>query len=246
MSDDREGTGSGGPGGKFYGVLAALAAAGVLALLLAGGSGGPEPLEPLSQSAMQVGPDSTAYAAARGPEDAPVTVMEFADFECSHCATFASLPGPALKRDYVDTGQVRMLVYDFPLSRQSNAIPAALAARCAGDQGRYWEMQGELFSNQAEWARDQSPEDRFADYARTIGLDMDQFNSCYSDGEHLEAIMASRRYGEQLQVRGTPAIFVNGEPVEGYGYEAISSRIERELAEAETAAGDEGGSGGAR
>lgn len=244
MSNEPQDSESGGPGIRFYGVLAALAAAGLAALLLAGGSGSPEPLGPLSQSSLQVEPDPGAYAVARGPEDAPVTVMEFVDFTCSHCATFASLPGPALQRDYVQTGRARMLIYDFPLSQQGNSVPAALAARCAGDQGRYGAMESELFSNQTAWARDQSPEDRFADYAQEIGLDMDQFNSCYSNREYVPEIMASRRYGDQLDVRGTPTVFVNGQRAPGLSYEAVASLIERELADADTAASASAGGGG--
>lgn len=236
---DAENQGSG-PGKGFYAVLAVLAVAGVAALLLAGGDG-PEPVGPLSQSTLDVEPDSGAYAVAEGPEDAPVTMIEFADYQCSHCANFASLPGPALRRDYVQTGQVRMLFYDFPLSRRSNAIPAALAARCAGDQDQFWQMHGRIFSNQSEWAATDSPEGHFADYARAIGLDMDRFNQCYSDKEHIEEIMASRRFGEQLQVTGTPSIFVNGQKARSYSYEAVSTLIERELAEVEA----DSGAGGA-
>ncbi len=241
MSDAATQDGSGGPGRGFYAVLAVLAAGGAAALLLTGGSD-PDPVGPLSPSAMNVEPDSTAFAAARGPEDAPVVLAEFADYQCSHCANFARLPGPALRRDYVQNGRVRMLFYDFPLSRQTHAIPAALAARCAGDQGEYWAMHGKLFSNQTEWARSQSPEGLFADYAREIGLDTGPFNECYSGKEHVEEIMASRRYGEQLEITGTPAIFVNGRKTSGYSYEAVSSLIEQELAAADsTASGDAGG-----
>ena len=229
MSDGENQGGSSGPGKWFYAVLAVLAAGGVAALVLAGG-GTPEPLGPLSQSAMQVEADSGAYAAAVGPEDAPVTLMEFADYTCSHCASFASLPGPALKRDYVQTGQVRMLFYDFPLSRRTPAIPAALAARCAGDQGEFWGMHGKLFANQDEWARSNNPEGHFADYAREVGLDMGAFNQCYSDQKYVEEIMASRRYGEQLRITGTPSIFVEGQKARSYAYESVSRLIERELA----------------
>lgn len=245
MSDGETQNGSSGPGKGFYAVLALLAAAGVAALVLAGGNT-PEPVGPLSESAMQVEADSGAFAAAVGPEDAPVTLMEFADFTCSHCATFASLPGPALRRDYVETGQVRMLVYDFPLSRRTPAIPAALASRCAGEQGEYWAMHAKLFNNQQAWARSGSPESQFADYARQIGLDMGQFNECYSDREYLEEIMASRRYGDQLQVTGTPSVYVNGRKAQNYGYEAVSRLIERELARAasDSTPTGEGGAGG--
>lgn len=247
MSDGETQGGSSGPGKWFYAVLAVLAVGGVAALLLAGG-GAPEPVGPLDQSTMQVEPDSGAYAAAVGPEDAPVTLMEFADYTCSHCANFASLPGPALKRDYVQTGQVRMLFYDFPLSQRTPAIPAALAARCAGDQGEFWAMHGRLFSNQSEWGRSNSPEGHFADYARAIDLDMGQFNECYSNKKYVEEIMASRRFGEQLQITGTPSIFVEGRKAQSYAYEAVSRLIEQELAASgdSVAAGGDGGSSGAR
>lgn len=247
MSDGETQGGSSGPGKWFYAVLAVLAVGGVAALLLAGG-GAPEPVGPLDQSTMQVEPDSGAYAAAVGPEDAPVTLMEFADYTCSHCANFASLPGPALKRDYVQTGQVRMLFYDFPLSQRTPAIPAALAARCAGDQGEFWAMHGRLFSNQSEWARSNSPEGHFADYARAIDLDMGQFNECYSNKKYVEEIMSSRRFGEQLQITGTPSIFVEGRKAQSYAYEAVSRIIEQELAASgdSAAAGGDGGSSGAR
>ena len=228
----------------FVIALGVVAAGGVGFLLFAGG-GGPEPIGPLSQAEVSVGPDSGAYAAAIGPEDAPVTVMEFADYQCSHCARFAALPGPALKRDYVQEGQVRMLVYDFPLSRQSNAIPAALAARCAGEQDRYWEMHDLLYANQRAWAGDASPEDRFADYAEQVGLDEGAFNACYSERRYLSEIFASRAFGRRLGVSGTPSIFVNGHKTGSYAYEAVASLIEAELdsarasgAEAQSAAGE--------
>lgn len=232
-----------GPGRWFWAVLGLLGVAGVAALLLAGG-GSPEPIGPLSQADVNVEADSGAYAAAVGPEDAPVTVREFADYTCPHCARFAALPGPALKRDYARAGQVRFLFYDFPLRRQGNSIPSALAARCAGAQDRYWDMHDLLFSEQQEWVRDSSPEDRFADYARELGLDMGAFNECYSNRRFLEEIMASRRYGDQLGVTGTPALIVGGTQAEGYGYEAVSSLIEERLA-ADTAAAETASAGGA-
>lgn len=241
--DETEGTG--GPGRTFYLVLGGVAVAGAAFLFFAGGGGDPEPIGPLSQSEVDAEPDSSAYAAAVGPEDAPVTLVEFADYQCSHCARFASLPAPALKRDYVQSGQVRMLLYDFPLSRQTNAVPAALAARCAGEQDSYWEMHDRLFSNQAEWARDESPEDKFADYADRIGLDRGRFDECYSGREYIGEIMASRAYGTTLGVSGTPAIYVDGRKTDGYSYEAVQKLIEAQLEEAQSAAADRTASTGA-
>lgn len=233
---ERSGQGEGdGTMNRFYLILGVLAVVGVAALWLARGGGGPEPLGPLSQADMNVDPDPDAYAAARGPEDAPVTVVEFADYQCSHCARFAALPAPAILRDYVRQGQVRMLLYDFPLSQQTNAIPAALAARCAGAQDRYWEMHDLLFQKQREWAADETPEDKFADYAKQVGLDAKEFGECYSERRFLPEIMASRRYGETLGVSGTPAIFVNGTQTRDYSYGTVSDVIEAKLDSARTA-----------
>lgn len=221
--------GESGPGRWFWVVLGLLVVAGAGALLLAGG-GAPDPVGPLSQADVNAEPDSGAYAAAVGPEDAPVTVWEFADYTCPHCARFAALPGPALKRDYARSGQVRMLFYDFPLRQQGNSIPSALAARCAGEQGEYWAMHDRLFSEQQEWATDDSPEGKFADYARDIGLDIGAFNECYSERRFLEEIMASRRFGDQLGVSGTPALLVDGTQAESYAYETVATLIEERLA----------------
>ncbi len=214
---------------RWFWVALGVVALGGVAFLVTGGGGGPDPIGPLSQADVNAEADSGAYAAAIGPEDAPVTLMEFADYQCGHCARFAALPGPAIRRDFVQPGQVRMLLYDFPLSQQSNAIPAALAARCAGAQGQYWQMHELLFSNQQSWARDQSPEDRFADYADRIGLDGGEFDACYSERRFLDEIMASRAFGRELGVGGTPAIYVNGRETGNYGYEAVAGMIEAAL-----------------
>lgn len=214
---------------RWFLVALGVLAVGGVAFLIFGGGGGPEPIGPLSQAELAVAPDSGAYAAAVGPEDAPVTLLEFADYQCSHCARFAALPGPAIRRDYVQAGQVRMLFYDFPLSQQSNALPAALAARCAGAQDRYWQMHEILFSRQGEWAADGSPEDRFVDYAEQAGLDVGAFNECYSEKRFLSEIFASRAFGRELGVSGTPSIYVNGRKAGSYGYESVASLIEAEL-----------------
>lgn len=250
MAKEKQETEKSGMDRWFWIVLGIVAVGGVGFLLFAGG-GGPEPIGPLSQAEVAATPDSGAYAAGVGPEDAPVTVIEFADYTCPHCAQFASLPGPALRRDFARTGQIRMLFYDFPLSEQSNAIPAALAARCAGAQDRFWEMHGILFSNQQAWATDQTPEDRFADYAKQIGLDTGEFDACYSERRFIQEIFASRAFGRQLGVSGTPAIYVQGEKAPSYGYETVAGMIEAELesggdgSSATGAGGREAAAGGA-
>lgn len=247
MTPQREGGASepesGGAGKGFYLLLGGLVVLGVAALVWAGTGSELEPVGPLTTAERQVPADSSAMAATMGPEDAPVTLVEFADYTCSHCARFASLPAKAIRRDYVRTGQVRWILYDFPLRAQGNAIPAALAARCAGAQGSYWEMHDRLFARQRDWAADGSPEDRFRAYADEIGLDLEAFAACYSDRRFVEAIMASRQYGRLLGVNSTPTIFVDGQRAGDYRYQTLQPLIEGGLGGQQAAASDGGGEG---
>ena len=229
----------------FYAALGVLVVAGAVFLATAGG-GEPEPLPPLTQADLDAAPDSGA-AVVRGSQEAPVTLLEFADYQCPHCAQLAALPGPAIRRDYVQQGLVQWRFYDFPLSSQTNALPAAIAARCAADEGRFWEMHDMIYARQAEWAGSGSPRRHFEDYAEQIGLDVDAWGTCYVEREPLNRIMASRRFGEQKGVNGTPTIFVNGRRVEDWSYGNLQSVIEAELESAAGSAGEDGagaGSGG--
>lgn len=223
----------------FYVALGVVVVAGVAFLVTAGG-GEPEPLPPLTQADLDVAPDSGA-AVVQGPQDAPVTLLEFADYQCPHCAQFAALPGPAIRRDYVQEGLVQWRFYDFPLSSQTNAVPAALAARCAGEQGRFWEMHDMIYARQTEWAGSGSPRGHFEDYAEQIGVGVDAWGTCYVERQPLDAIMASRRFGEQKGVNGTPTIFVNGERVNDWSYQGLQSVIEAALESAGATADDDAG-----
>lgn len=230
MSKKSGGTSSGdgsGPGRTFYLVLGALLVAGVVALFMArdGGEGdqGQAP-QPVSETSVEADPEA---GVAIGPADAPVTIMEFVDYQCPHCAQFASLTGTMLRRNFVQTDSARWILYDFPLGTFPNSVPAAITARCAGEQGSYWEMEGLLFSRQQEWGSEGNPTGTFVDYAERVGLDTDAFRTCLEEQRHLDDIMASRRYGQQLGVSSTPTIIVNGEhiPNRELSYESLARRI---------------------
>lgn len=221
-----------GPGTIFYVVLGLLVVAGIGWLWFLRGGGSAEPLGPLTADEVQAPADSGAMAAVMGAKDAPVTLVEFADYTCSHCARFASLPARALRNDYVETGDLRWILYDFPLRETSNAIPAALAARCAGAQERYWDMHDRLFARQGEWGGQESPSGSFEDYAEDLGLDLEAFRTCYSERRYVKEIMASRKYGRQLGVNATPTLFVGGERAADYRYETLKPMIEARLEEA--------------
>lgn len=236
MAKTKNDSGKGaGPG--FYALLAVVAVGGLVALYLATGSED-EAMAPLGleETGVEADPDA---AVVLGAEDAPVTLTEFADYTCGFCARFAGLNARFLKRDYVDEGLVRWRFYDFPLNTQSNAIPAALAARCAAPQDRFWEMHGLIFANQSGWAGESSPRGEFEDYAREVGLELDEFRECYSERHFIPEILASRNYGRQMGVDATPTVLIDGERVEDWqSYDLLESRIQEALAAAEEESGD--------
>lgn len=225
----RKGTGSG-PGKGFYLGLAVVVLAGIVALLaLRRGGNQADSARPISMAEINAPADSGA-GVSEGPANAPVHFVEFADYTCPHCAEFTRLTGRALRQNYVQTGKVRWTLYDFPLSQNTNAIPGALAARCAGAQGHYWTMHDLLYANQLQWVASSHPEDRFADYAKQAGADVGQWKQCYQDRKYIPQIMASRNYGLQLGVDATPTLFIDGKrvPTSDYGYGSLEKLIQQD------------------
>jgi len=123
---------------------------------------------------------------------------------------------PKIKENYVESGEVRYVLKDFPLSSHPNAVPAAVAVRAAGEQGMYWEMHDLVFENQSEWAElsDDELNDKFLSYAEELGLDTEQFAEDIEKDQLTDRVMAGRKLGEDLGVRYTPTMFVNGKVYE--------------------------------
>lgn len=228
-------------GRGFYLALALVAAGGVAFLITAGGGGDGELTSPLPSWAENVEPDSAA-GVPRGPRDAPVTIMEFVDYQCPHCAQFASFTGRLLQENYVEErGLVRWVLYDY-LVGFPNELPAAIAARCAGEQGRYWEMHDILLARQARWGAADDPGGSFREYAAQIGLDGTPFRECLAERRPLEDVMASHAYGERLGVRGTPTLFLNGRRLDNRT-ESSYERLEQLILSAADSARAAAGSG---
>lgn len=251
MANQGQGSGgSGGPGKIFYTVLALLVVGGGAALWMArggsGSSGGQSGSQPAPVSAAEADPSA---GVAMGPSDAPVTVAEFADYQCPHCARFQGFTGKLAKQNFVqDMGVVRWVHFDFPLGSFPNSMPAAVAARCAGNQDSFWEMHNWLLSNQSAWGQEGDPTGVFVDQAESMGLDAGQFETCVEEQRPLERIQASRAYGERVGVSATPTIFVNGEKLPGVpNYETLAKVIRAELDSAgvEVSGSGAGASGGA-
>jgi protein-disulfide isomerase len=144
-----------------------------------------------------------ALEQARGSADAPITVVEFTDYQCPYCRRFQAETWPALKRYYVDTGKVRFIVRDLPLKIHSQARPAAEAAHCAGEQGRFWPM------HQALLARDMRlDEASIVAKAQALGLDLARFRQCVTSNKYEAAIVRNAAQAAALGVQGTPTFII--------------------------------------
>lgn len=154
-------------------------------------------------------------AAVKGDPDAPVTIVEFTDYQCTFCKRHFDETDPQIQADYVDTGQVRYVIRDLPLSFHANAAKAAEAARCAGDQDQYWEMHDALFANQDAWANLSDPTSAFSGYAQELGLNTGNFDNCLNSGTHAQAVQDDLALAQELGASGTPTFFINGNQLVG-------------------------------
>jgi protein-disulfide isomerase len=146
-----------------------------------------------------------------GKPDAPVTIIEFSDYQCPFCQRFASSTLPELRRDYVDTGKVRYIFRDFPLDNiHPDARKAAEAAHCAGDQGKYWEMHDALFKNTRALKVDS-----LKAHARAMGLNEGEFDACLDQGKYASVVNEHFSAGSGLGVTGTPSFFIGKTTADG-------------------------------
>jgi protein-disulfide isomerase len=146
----------------------------------------------------------------KGNPNAPVKIVEYADFQCPSCAQFNAIYEESITRNYVETGRVQFIYHEFPLSQHANAVPAAQAARCAGDQSKFWQMHDILFAKQTEWENDAAPAGRFGTYAAGLGLDRTAFDQCLSSGKYAAAVNESGSAAQAALISATPTFYVNG------------------------------------
>lgn len=144
-----------------------------------------------------------------GPEDAPVTIVEFSDFECPFCTRFAQQTAPRLRRQYGD--DLRWVFVNNPLqSIHPRAYDLALAGECAHEQGKFWEWYEAMFSDLYGTSNG-----GIATAAQAIGLDEARFDACFSGAEHAEEVAADLREAQKFYILGTPSFFINGRRIEG-------------------------------
>ncbi len=160
-----------------------------------------------------------------GNENAKVVIVEFSDYACPYCAMFENTVLPKILSNYGD--KIKVVFKDFPVHGEKS-MQAANAARCAGEQGKFWDFHRLLFRNQMQWSKNQSI---FIKYAKNLGLNVSKFKACMESKKYYSAIEKDRREGMSLGVSGTPTIFVNGIKLVGMQpYEKMSKIIDNELA----------------
>ncbi|MFO7634628.1 MAG: thioredoxin domain-containing protein, partial [Caldilinea sp.] len=142
----------------------------------------------------------------RGDLDAKVVVIEFSDFQCPFCRQHVQQTQPALDEQFVDTGDVLWIFKHFPLQIHQQAPAAGVAAECAGDQGKFWEMHHLLFEDMQSWSIS-DPAPVFVGLAEQLELDLDAFNACYADPATAERVASDLDDGAPF-VQGTPTFIV--------------------------------------
>lgn len=164
----------------------------------------------------------SAVGRTRGNEQAPITIVEFSDFECNFCSR-ASATLKQLESAYGD--KVRVFFRDYPLPIHRGAPRAAESAQCAGDQGKFWEMHDRLFSKGGPIS-----DMDIRKYANEVGLDGLAFEQCLASGKHTETWKASQAEATRLGVASTPTFFINGRMISGaMPYEVFAKIIDEEL-----------------
>jgi len=175
----------------------------------------PQPAQlPTPPSAPQIFQVSLDDDPVKGDPDAPVTVVEFSDFQCPFCSRFFDQTLPLIQENYIDTGKIKFVYKDLPLdSLHPNARSAHIAAECADEQGKFWEYHDVLFENQGQWNKLSSSDlsSQLNQYATTMGLNSASFDSCLSSQSMADEVNADVLQASQYGATGTPTFFIGNE-----------------------------------
>lgn len=218
----------------FYYVLAAIAVVGasILAYSLLRKPAGAVGTEIKGDSAVASGP---AQGYTMGKADAPVQIMEFADFECPGCGQFATVTEPDVRKRIIEPGFASITFYDYPLPQHKNTQSAHNAAACAADQGKFWEMHDRLFATQDQWntqATD-NPGPFMEKYAADIGLNASTFKACFNSRKHQGRILANVAEGDRKQVGSTPTFIIDNKLYPGaLPYDALKAVVDSAIRKA--------------
>lgn len=155
-----------------------------------------------------------------GSKEAPITIVEFMDYQCPYCQQFYRQTFRDLKEQYIDSHKVRFYVVQFPLARHPNALLAAGAARCAGEQGQFWAMHGRMQSEAGELGVD-----TLAGLAKEVGIDVAKFQGCLEARRYEGAIEEGRREASSNGIRGTPTFVIGKSTPAGVEGELVTGAL---------------------
>lgn len=165
-----------------------------------------------------------------GNADAPIVVVEYGDYQCPACGRFATTVKPKIIEEFVNSGQVRFVFRSFQFIGEESQW-AAEAAECANEQGKFWEFYDKLYSSQAGENAGAFQKENLEGFATELGLQTQQFTQCLVSGKYAEKVKAETLEAQNLGLRSTPSVIVNGELLnEGSDYEILSQKIRQILA----------------
>jgi protein-disulfide isomerase len=194
----------------FYLSLGAVAVIGIVFIARQGMNHEP-PLTAETTAPIAPGPRGVSL----GPDSAPVKIMEFSDFECPWCGQFATLQMPDVRQRLLSTGKVQWTFMNFPLNIHAKSPYAHLAAACANEQGKFWEMHDLIYQHQGDWTEASDPTRDLADYATQAGLDRGRYDACMKTRSAWGHVLADKALGDSLHLGGTPTFFINGREWKG-------------------------------
>ena len=179
----------------------------------------------LQQNQTKAEPVETSQDKSMGEVDAPVVVVEYGDYQCPACGRFASTVKPKIVEEFVKTGKVRFVFRSFQFIGEESQW-AAEAAECANEQGKFWEFYDKLYSSQAGENAGAFRKENLEGFAAELGLQTEQFNQCLASGKYTDKVKAETLEAQNLGLRSTPSVLVNGELVErGSQFEMLSAKI---------------------
>lgn len=160
-----------------------------------------------------------------GDEDAPVTIIEFTDYQCPFCARHFTQTFKQIREEYIDTGKVKYVARDYPLGFHQLAQKASEATECAEDQDKFWEMRTMIFENQKSLTADS-----FKKFAADLGLDSGDFDGCLDSDKYAEEAKKDMADGAASGITGTPGFFINDKKVSGaQPFSSFKAIIDAEL-----------------
>jgi protein-disulfide isomerase len=211
----------------FFWLLGAIALIGVAAIGYVASKPKTGPTEVLN------GPDTTNAGPPQGylmgKVDAPVKILEYADFECPSCAGFATITEPDVRTRIIEPGLASLTYYDFPLTQHRNTVAASNAAACADEQGKFWPMHDRLYQAQDEWngQATEVPKPFFKRYAGEVGVDVAKWETCYDARKYQKRISANLADGLRRGVGSTPSFVIGNKLYRGMnGYDELKKIVD--------------------